>query len=283
MDLKTTSVQAKQNPKMTNISTDAIMQELLGNEWDSAFLDPNKYRTEKVEEEVDGKRVTIEKKIRGLVKNKLARHNLLFQHGVSQEPEYLAGKGRIVDLDSLTSLCQVEDRLFGEIKRALISGGSNTPMPEIICEGNLYYDIKKCGIGFHGDTERTRVVCLTIANSEKRVALTWGDAGENHTGNQMIGKIQPVGTGYKPADLEILSKSFSELGHKTELISLFRNGEIPDDVEKASVLIIRGWVGGHQWKPLNYPMRWQWFQKSKPAGKPFDILSVFCGLDMFSV
>ena len=278
MELKTKQAEAKQklnrkiNSEMTSVSTDAVMKELLGNEWDSAFLDPNKYRTEKVEMVVDGKKVIIEKKIRGLVKNKLARHNLLFQHGVSQEPEYLAGKGRIVDLDSMPSLCQVEKRLFSEIKKALISGGSKTPMPEIICEGNLYYDIKKCGIGFHGDTERTRVVCLTIANSEKRVALTWGDAGENHTGNQMIGKIQPVGTGYKPADLEILAKSFSEMGCKTELIPLFREGEIPESVEKAAVLIIRGWVKSESKTPLNYPMRWQWFQKSKPVGRPFDIL-----------
>lgn len=278
MEVKTNQAQAKQNlnhklkSEMTGVSTHVVMNELLGNEWDSAFLDPNKYRTEKVEVVIDGKKVIIEKKIRGVVKNKLARHNLLFQHGVSQEPEYLAGKGRIVDLDSLPSLCQVENRLFSEIKKALISGGSKTPMPEIICEGNLYYDIKKCGIGFHGDTERTRVVCLTIANSEKRVALTWGDAGENHTGNQMIGKIQPVGTGYKPADLEILSKSFSGLGYKTELIPLFRDGEIPNIVEKASVLIVRSWVKSQSKTPLNYPMRWQWFQKSKPVGRPYDIL-----------
>ena len=113
---------------------------------------------------------------------------------------------------------------------------------------------------------------MTIANSEKRVALTWGDAGENHTGNQMIGQIQPVGTGYKPSDLKILYNSFNELGYKTEIINLFRNKEIPDDIEKASVLIIREWIKSESKTQLNYPMRWQWFQKSKPVGKPYDIL-----------
>ena len=67
MELKTKQAQAKQNlnrkvnSEMTSVSTDAVMKELLGNEWDSAFLDPNKYRTEKVEMVVDGKKVIIEK------------------------------------------------------------------------------------------------------------------------------------------------------------------------------------------------------------------------------
>ena len=29
-------------------------------------------------------------------------------------------------------------------------------------EGNYYYDLKKCGIGFHGDTERRKVVGMRL-------------------------------------------------------------------------------------------------------------------------
>ena len=33
------------------------------------------------------------------------------------------------------------------------------------CEGNYYYDVSKCGIGFHGDGERKRVVGLRLGAS----------------------------------------------------------------------------------------------------------------------
>ena len=36
---------------------------------------------------------------------------------------------------------------------------------ELACEGNYYYDVSKCGIGFHGDGERKRVVGLRLGAS----------------------------------------------------------------------------------------------------------------------
>ena len=30
-----------------------------------------------------------------------------------------------------------------------------------------------------------------------RISLTFGDAGENHVGNQMVGKLGPIGSGMK--------------------------------------------------------------------------------------
>ena len=36
---------------------------------------------------------------------------------------------------------------------------------EMACEGNYYYDVSKCGIGFHGDGERKRVVGLRLGAS----------------------------------------------------------------------------------------------------------------------
>ena len=32
-------------------------------------------------------------------------------------------------------------------------------------EGNRYYDIKKCGIGFHGDGERKKVIAASLGAS----------------------------------------------------------------------------------------------------------------------
>ena len=32
----------------------------------------------------------------------------------------------------------------------------------LICEGNRYFDIKKCGIGWHGDSERKKVIGLRL-------------------------------------------------------------------------------------------------------------------------
>jgi hypothetical protein len=32
-------------------------------------------------------------------------------------------------------------------------------------EGNYYYDVKKCGIGFHGDSERKKVIAASLGAS----------------------------------------------------------------------------------------------------------------------
>lgn len=33
---------------------------------------------------------------------------------------------------------------------------------DLVVEGNYYYDIKKCGIGYHGDSERSKVVGVRL-------------------------------------------------------------------------------------------------------------------------
>ena len=35
----------------------------------------------------------------------------------------------------------------------------------LACEGNYYYDVSKCGIGFHGDSERKRVIGVRLGAS----------------------------------------------------------------------------------------------------------------------
>jgi hypothetical protein len=88
----------------------------------------------------------------GRVVNKHARWNLCFDD-FDQEPEYSAGKGRVINLDKLpltTALYKVLPEFFGEKAN------------ELKGEGNYYYDISKCGIGFHGDSERRKVIGVRL-------------------------------------------------------------------------------------------------------------------------
>ena len=134
---------------------------------------------------------------RKVVLNKQARTNLMFQHGWSQEPDYEQGKGTVVDLDTLPSLCAAETAVFSHMRRGLnITAGAPpaddasvaddapalgpahaaaaaTAWVPLICEGNRYFDAAKCGIGFHGDTERTRVICLSVGGSAYPMRWQW--------------------------------------------------------------------------------------------------------------
>lgn len=88
----------------------------------------------------------------GTVKNRDARYNLCFAR-FSQEPDYEAGKGRVINLDSLHYLGHLMNYLhclIGEKGRGLLA------------EGNYYYDVNKCYIGFHGDKERKMVVGIRV-------------------------------------------------------------------------------------------------------------------------
>ena len=135
-------------------NTEQIYKECVEDKWDSKYLDPNKYRTEIK----DGKEV----KVRGKVMNKLARTNLCYVGGMSQEPDYIEGKGTIVDLNTKSTLNSEVSRLKTILQEALVEGESDSKVEINVVEGNRYYDLKKTGIGFHGDTERVVVICLTI-------------------------------------------------------------------------------------------------------------------------
>lgn len=87
-------------------------------------------------------------KRRNLVQDKIARHNLCFAD-FSSEPDYEKGKGRVYNFEDLPVLKEIRENLsdvFGYTAHNLVA------------EGNRYYDVKKCGIGFHGDTERHVVI-----------------------------------------------------------------------------------------------------------------------------
>ena len=92
---------------------------------------------------------------RGVVKNKIARHNLCYAEQ-AQAPAYDQGKGTVVPFAEVPLLARIRDLLpthFGFKAQKL-----NTEL-------NVYYDINKCGIGFHGDAERKRVIAIRLGAS----------------------------------------------------------------------------------------------------------------------
>jgi hypothetical protein len=93
--------------------------------------------------------------MKGAVVNKIARWNLCFGD-FSQEPIYEDGKGRVIHFDAVPltkSIRTLIPRLFGD------------SLTNLQGEGNYYYDVNKCGIGYHGDSERSVVIAVRLGAS----------------------------------------------------------------------------------------------------------------------
>jgi hypothetical protein len=118
-------------------------------------LDENEYNDKQMFEEQAS--LNVDKKVfmYGRVVNKHARWNLCFdQH--SREPDYENGKGRIIAFDDVpitSKLIESFPTYFGE-KTEDLKG-----------EGNYYFDKRQCGIGFHGDSERRKVLAVRLGSS----------------------------------------------------------------------------------------------------------------------
>lgn len=94
-------------------------------------------------------------KMRGRVVNKLARWNSCFDE-VGQEPDIENGKGTVIAFNDAPLLNRLR------VKLPSVFG---TKTDNLKAEMNYYYDINKCGIGFHGDAERRIVVCARLGAS----------------------------------------------------------------------------------------------------------------------
>lgn len=93
--------------------------------------------------------------IYGRVVNKIARHNLCFDDR-NVDPNYQQGIGRIIAFNDVPLLDSVRNELpniIGDKAR------------DLKAEGNYYYDVNKCGIGFHGDSERKIVIGIRVGCS----------------------------------------------------------------------------------------------------------------------
>lgn len=94
-------------------------------------------------------------KMYGRVVNKHARYNLCFAD-FSQEPDYENGKGRVVAFENVPFTKMIRE----ELPKYIGDKAKN-----LYAEGNYYYDIKKCGIGYHGDAERRVVVGVRLGET----------------------------------------------------------------------------------------------------------------------
>lgn len=132
----------------------------------------------------------------GRVVNKNARWNLCFDT-VGSDPDYEHGKGRIIAYADVPVTKAIMDQFpvyFGE-KSNNLKG-----------EGNYYYDIKQCGIGYHGDAERRKVIALRLGMASMPIYFQWyrmsiacGDRMEFNlnSGDIYVMSEKAVGTDWK--------------------------------------------------------------------------------------
>lgn len=85
----------------------------------------------------------------GRVVNKKARWNLCFAEE-GHEPDYENKKGTVISYSKVPFLNELRNKLFSVVGEKLN------------CEGNYYYDINKTYIGYHGDTERKKVIGVRL-------------------------------------------------------------------------------------------------------------------------
>lgn len=97
----------------------------------------------------------------GNVRNKHARWNLCYDFD-SREPDYEKGMGRIVGYGEvpITDVLRLKfEQYFGQ------------KACDLKIESNYYYDVTKCGIGFHGDSERRKVIGARLGQQEESMPL----------------------------------------------------------------------------------------------------------------
>jgi hypothetical protein len=104
----------------------------------------------------------------GRVVNKHARWNLCFDDA-GRGPAYEEGKGTIVGYDEVPLMKQLRDQ-FGSLFGPKAEG--------LKVESNYYYDTTKCGIGYHGDSERVKVIAMRLGYSSMPIYYQWYYKGD---------------------------------------------------------------------------------------------------------
>lgn len=119
----------------------------------NALLSEHGANADQMFEELVGLKWDKKAKMYGRVVNKTARYNLCLDLA-AQEPNYEEGRGRIVAYDSVPLTRHIRSVLPN-----FIEGGE-----DLAGELNYYYK-KECGIGFHGDKERLKVLAIRLGES----------------------------------------------------------------------------------------------------------------------
>lgn len=124
----------------------------------------------------------------GRVVNKHARWNLCFDDA-SREPDYAAGKGRIVGYDEVPLMNTLKSR---------IEAVMGPKAAALKVESNYYYDTSKCGIGYHGDSERRKVVGVRLGHASMPMYYQWYQYGKP------VG--EPIVVPLDPGDIYVMSE-----------------------------------------------------------------------------
>ena len=126
--------------KLIGCTAEELLKEQLTYEWDKKYWDVRRQK----------------------VLNKLARHNVCY----GDKPEtadYENKRGTIIAYDSVPLLKKWREMLgtiFGDMAK------------DLEVEGNKYHNVKKCGIGEHGDEERIKVIALSLGAS-RPISWRW--------------------------------------------------------------------------------------------------------------
>ena len=75
-----------------------------------------------------------------------------------------------------------------QIQKEIVSCGDKTN--KLFAEGNFYYDLKQCGIGFHGDSERKIVIAIRFGDTSIPFHYQWFQQGKP-IGNRIKLKLNP--------------------------------------------------------------------------------------------
>lgn len=170
------------------------------------------------------------------VLNKHARHNLCFSKN-AQEPDYPAGKGRIVSFRTIPFLEEIMGKLpkfFGKKAEALKA------------EGNKYYDKSKTGIGYHGDSERRKVIAWRLGKGD------YGDPrGAMSMHWQWYAKSKPVGKNMKfiinAGDIYLMSEKATGQDWKKSVV---QGVACPSGCKKEALLTVRHAAGSAKYTKL---------------------------------
>ena len=145
--------------------------------------------------------------MRGRVVNKKARYNLCFSN-FDQEPDYENKKGTIVDFSHLKHLNKVRNAIMENLE----------PECELVAEGNMYYDMNKCYIGYHGDSERNVVIGLRLGCTYN-LTYCW------HQNRDKVG--EEIDISLNSGDLYIMSDKAVGKDWKKRLIPTLRHSVNP--------------------------------------------------------
>lgn len=176
--------------KKQNKNSSDLLKEMKSFEWDSKYWDTRRNR----------------------VLNKIARANVCFGEN-DREPNYENKKGRIVGYNNVECLNIIKEGL-----KEVVGDKAN----DLICEGNRYYDLSKCGIGWHGDSERRKVIAFRLGES-MNLCYSWyyrsNRIGKRlninlNNGDMYIMSEKAVGTDWKKRSQYMLRHSAGVDGSK---------------------------------------------------------------------